>query len=137
MNTAQISFLGEEVKVEPKAKKFESLLNQLQAIIEDKDKEIEMLENRLDNLLKENKDMREKIRHPKVLAIDCFKVPRNGLKTNLNYFLGLVHYHMFICDKTDSFDDDRKALYKEVWNTCIVPTYKDYMKYHGEEQDAK
>ncbi len=137
MNTAQISFLGEEVKVEPKAKKFDSLLQQLQLIIEDKDKKIEVLESRLDSLLKENKDMKEKIRHPKVLAIDCFKVPRNGCKNNLNYFLGLVHYHMFMCEKTDSFDDERKTLYKEVWNTCIVPTYKDYMKHHGEEQDEK
>lgn len=137
MNTAQISFLGEEVKVEPKAKKFEFLLNQLQAIIEDKDKEIDMLKNRLDNLLKDNKDMREKIQHPKVLAIDCFKVPRNGVKTNLNYFLGLVRHEMFMSDKTNDFDDNKKALYKEMWNDIIVPTYKDYMKYHGEEQDAK
>ena len=37
----------------------------------------------------------------------------------------------------NDFDDNKKALYKEMWNDIIVPTYKNYMKYHGEEQDAK
>ncbi|MBE6050632.1 MAG: hypothetical protein E7214_08255 [Clostridium sp.] len=137
MNT-QISFLGEDVKVEPKAKKFDFLLQQLQSLIEDKDKEIEALESRMDKILEENRKLKEKLSKPKVLAIDCFKVPRNGRKTNLNYFLGQVHYKMFIKDGGyETFDDDKKSIYKEVWNKCVVPTYKEYMKYHWEEQDKR
>jgi len=127
----QISLLGEEIKCEVKAKKFEHILRELEGLILEKDSTIEKLQAQLkmqqetiETLKEENKAMDTK---PKFIEIGAFEESKINHRPMIHIFVDWIGYEMFIKNsKFEKLPKEKQELLHEVWDKYIKPTYTEF-----------
>lgn len=127
----QISILGEDVKCEAKAKKFEHILKELEGLIFERDSIIEKLEAQIkmqqetiEALKEENKAMDTK---PKFIEVGAFEESKVNHRPMINIFVDWIGYEMFIKgSKFEKLPKEKQEIYREVWSKHIKPTYQEF-----------
>lgn len=123
----QISILGEEIQVANKAKKFESILQELQEIIQRKNEEISYLEEVNKKLNDRNKELEAKNSNPQGVELGAFEISKTNSRPLIHIFVDWIGYEMFVKDcKFDNLPKEKQDVYNEIWNKCIRPNYKEF-----------
>lgn len=125
----QINLFGENIKVVSKAKRFEDVLKELEKIILTKNESMAYLQKINEELLEENKNLKEKLKDPNVIEIEAFKEPSINDRAFIHIFVDWIGYSMFVKDlKFEDIPKEKQDIYYEIWDKHIKPMYKEFCK---------
>lgn len=130
----QISILGENinglVKNNAKAKRFEYILEDIQKSLQEKENRIVYLDECNKKLEEENKELKMKNSKPKeILELGAFEISKINHRPLIGIFADWIGYEMFVRNSNfDKLPKEKQDTYKEVWNKCVKPAYKEFCK---------